>query len=282
MPELSDLFDAVRSVPPYPLVIEGLLVVRSDGRYIAPTNGEGLIGPIAGASGSEGDLICVGMSQQGRPFQMGGGGGGGDVDVDATASAATLGPGSAATVDVTEPSDNLFHFAFGIPEGDVGAQGAKGDTGAAGAPGAQGPKGDTGAQGVPGAAGAQGPKGDTGAQGPPGADAPAPEAWHNVGAAGEPAFGAGVSNFGSGNQVLRFRQDRGRVYIEGVIFDSTANLPIFTLPVGYRPLAIQSLCVVLIGGVTHSAASVSAAGVVQTGVGRNGLATGIQGSFGLN
>ena len=43
-----------------------------------------------------------------------------------------------------------------LNEGDTGAQGPKGDTGAQGT---QGPKGDTGAQGT------QGPKGDTGAQG---------------------------------------------------------------------------------------------------------------------
>ena len=47
-------------------------------------------------------------------------------------------------------------------QGDTGAQGPKGDTGATGATGAQGPKGDTGATG---ATGAQGPKGDTGATG---------------------------------------------------------------------------------------------------------------------
>jgi hypothetical protein len=54
------------------------------------------------------------------------------------------------------------------PKGDTGAagadgaQGPKGDTGAAGADGAQGPKGDTGPAGADGKDGAQGPKGDTG------------------------------------------------------------------------------------------------------------------------
>jgi hypothetical protein len=57
--------------------------------------------------------------------------------------------------------------------GAAGAQGLKGDTGAAGAAGAagaQGLKGDTGAAGAAGADGAQGLKGDTGAAGAAGAD----------------------------------------------------------------------------------------------------------------
>jgi hypothetical protein len=88
---------------------------------------------------------------------------GGSADVDATASATTLAPGSAATVVVTEPSSNLFDFAFGIPRGATGATGA---TGPVGATGAQGPAG------VQGPTGPQGPKGDTGATGPAGPSAP--------------------------------------------------------------------------------------------------------------
>lgn len=55
-------------------------------------------------------------------------------------------------------------------KGDTGAPGAKGDTGAPGAPGAPGAKGDTGATGAPGAPGA---KGDTGPQGAVGPQGPA-------------------------------------------------------------------------------------------------------------
>ena len=51
------------------------------------------------------------------------------------------------------------------PKGDTGAQGTQGPKGDTGAQGTQGPKGDTGAQGTQGTQGTQGPKGDTGAQG---------------------------------------------------------------------------------------------------------------------
>lgn len=88
-----------------------------------------------------------------RQLQGRGGGGGSDVDVSATAGATSLAPGSAATAVVSEAPANTFNFAFGIPVGNTGAQGAVG---------APGPTGPAGSQGPPGAAGAQGPPGAPG------------------------------------------------------------------------------------------------------------------------
>jgi microcystin-dependent protein len=118
-------------------------------------------GPLYGvddAAGlARGDDVLVIFDEERQPWLMGAGGAGGggpvDVDVDATAHTQTLNPGQPATVNVTEPSPNLFDFAFGIPRGTDGPQGPAGAQGPAGPTGAQGPKGDTGAQG---------PKGDTG------------------------------------------------------------------------------------------------------------------------
>jgi hypothetical protein len=67
------------------------------------------------------------------------------------------------------------------------------------------------------------------------------DTWHLVGAAGEPAFAAGVSNAGGAEAPLAFRKDAfGRVAVRGaVVVPSTTNSQIFTLPAGYRPIANQ-------------------------------------------
>lgn len=141
--------------------------------------------------------------------EEGGTGGGGSADVDATAHAATLAPGAAATVAVTEPSANLFDFAFGIPSGAPGATGSQGPAGTPGAAGATGPTGPTGSQGVKGDQGIQGVKGDTGATGPigptgltgptgPGGSVGATGATGPIGVAGSPGqIGPGVTMKGS-------------------------------------------------------------------------------------
>jgi microcystin-dependent protein len=170
-------------------VLEGELVVRSGARYARVDDSAALWGPVVGGAGADdGDTILLGISQDGRPFVIYPTGGGAEsgVEVDATASTTTLAPGAQATVAVSEPTPNLFDFAFGIPTGTQGPQGItgatgpqgstgatgstgpKGDTGSQGPQGAHGVKGDTGAQGVAGPQGAQGPKGDTGATGPMG------------------------------------------------------------------------------------------------------------------
>lgn len=81
--------------------------------------------------------------------------------------------------------------------------------------------------------------GPTGPQGPAGISTStvAMDTWHVVGAAGEPAFGAGFAALG-GWAAPGFRKDPlGRVYLRGVLSGFNAAVPIFTLPVGYRPPA---------------------------------------------
>jgi hypothetical protein len=159
------------AAPPWPLVQEGKLVLRNGARYIrvdGDTSGA-LIGPAQGGDAAiAGDSVTFVTPQTGVPVIVFPATGAVDVDIEATASAVTLPPGSPANVVVTEPSDNLFDFDFGIPAGTPGAPGAQGPAGAQGPQGIQGP---TGAQGVKGDTGAQGPqgiKGDTGLQGPQG------------------------------------------------------------------------------------------------------------------
>jgi hypothetical protein len=80
--------------------------------------------------------------------------------------------------------------------------------------------------------GTQGPKGDTG-----GASVTM-EPWHNVGAAGEPAFATGWANYGGSFQTVGFRKDPlGIVRLRGLANMAAGGTTlIFTLPVGYRPL----------------------------------------------
>jgi hypothetical protein len=63
------------------------------------------------------------------------------------------------------------------------------------------------------------------------------EGWHNVGAAGEPAFQNGWVNFTATAQPpLAFKKyPDGRVRLQGIITSGTVGA-IFTLPVGYRPV----------------------------------------------
>jgi hypothetical protein len=63
------------------------------------------------------------------------------------------------------------------------------------------------------------------------------EDWHIVGAAGEPAFQNGWVNFDAdGSRPARFRKNAlGTVFVEGIVKNGTVNVPIFTLPSGYRP-----------------------------------------------
>jgi hypothetical protein len=62
--------------------------------------------------------------------------------------------------------------------------------------------------------------------------------WHEIGAAGEPAFGAGFSNLGDPHATAAFYLDPiGEVHFKGTIVCPTAasGQRIFTLPEGYRP-----------------------------------------------
>lgn len=97
------------------------------------------------------------------------------------------------------------------------------------------------------------------------------EAWHDVGAAGEPAFQNGWTNFGSSFQALRFRRRGRRVDIEGLVKSGatgfTSAATVFTLPVGFRPQGM-----LLISTVANNAAArsdVSPGGEVRASSGSN-------------
>jgi hypothetical protein len=67
------------------------------------------------------------------------------------------------------------------------------------------------------------------------------EGWHLVGTSGEPAFGAGFSNY-AGETAAGFRKDpSGQVFLRGLVnapaVAAGQTATVFTLPVGYRPTA---------------------------------------------
>jgi hypothetical protein len=66
-----------------------------------------------------------------------------------------------------------------------------------------------------------------------------------VGASGEPAFGAGWKDAGSGLQVAGFYRAGGIVHLRGVVDLGGTSTTIFTLPVGYRPEATEAFSAVL-------------------------------------
>lgn len=70
---------------------------------------------------------------------------------------------------------------------------------------------------------------------------PNAETWHNVGAAGEPAF-QGNWAVNGGVTVSFYKDATGRVTLRGRAAEAVASSSvIFTLPVGYRPVQTMSL-----------------------------------------
>ncbi len=66
----------------------------------------------------------------------------------------------------------------------------------------------------------------------------APEAWHEVGAPGEPPLEAGWQNPGENSNaptLAFFKDHEGIVYLRGVAYNNSGYGPIFTLPPGFRP-----------------------------------------------
>ena len=122
-----------------------------------------------GPQGPKGDTGATGpQGPKGDTGETGATGPKGDPGVSARfeiVGADALAPGAAPTVTEMAQSTAQYRlYKLGIPKGEPGAKGAKGDPGekgATGATGPQGPKGDTGETGP------QGPKGDTGAKGDP-------------------------------------------------------------------------------------------------------------------
>ncbi len=73
-----------------------------------------------------------------------------------------------------------------------------------------------------------------------------PEAWHEVGAPGEPAFQFGWHNVPSIEkaQTVAFYKDQGgEVHLRGVATEGKYEEPIFQLPPGYRPSKNVSMAV---------------------------------------
>ena len=124
-----------------------------------------------------------------------------------TAVATNLASTETPTVTVAKQPDGKLKWSFGIPKGEQGPAGPKGDrgpqgiqgpAGEAGARGEQGPQGIQGVQGPigpkgeTGATGPAGPQGATGPQGPAGKDG-APGATGPQGPAGTPGEDADIS-----------------------------------------------------------------------------------------
>jgi hypothetical protein len=73
--------------------------------------------------------------------------------------------------------------------------------------------------------------------------------WHEIGAAGQPAFQNGWANFGGGTNTAAYRKDAlGFVHLKGSIASGTLNAAAFTLTVGYRPAGNSSFACVTATG----------------------------------
>jgi microcystin-dependent protein len=98
-----------------------------------------------------------------------------------------------------------------------------------------------------------------------------PEAWHTIGSAGEPAFQNSWTNYGSAPSVsvaAFYRDPLGVVYLKGVVKSGTVgSVPVFTLPVGYRPIERRSYAVLSNGAL--AIALVQPNGQVQVVSGSN-------------
>jgi hypothetical protein len=129
--------------------------------------------------------------------------------------------------------------------------------------------GPAGANGVPGSAGAAGPRGETGPTG----SVAAPEAFHEVGTAGSPAFEHGWANYDDAHYdtAAFYKDPLGVVHLKGTVGGGPESSSIFTLPVGYRPAragfytvaAENAFADVLVQGVSEGAV----AGRVELNVG---------------
>jgi hypothetical protein len=118
-------------------------------------------------------------NQKGSPGAPGAAGKDGKDGVSVqSADAETVAPGTAASAAFDSSTRNLH---LKIPQGETGAKGEKGESGADGAPGVRGDKGETGADGAPGPKGDMGDPGPQGIQGPPGSsDVDAWVAWRDL------------------------------------------------------------------------------------------------------
>jgi hypothetical protein len=210
---------------------------------------------LKGAKGPAGQSVAGNVGPQGLQGPAGAAGAAGPKGAKGATGArglqglkgATGAAGAAGAKGDTGPRGQQGSTGDSGSQGPIGATGATGGTGASGVTGATGPTGEigptgatgqTGATGVTGSTGATGPAGPTGATGPAGPLVTI-EAWHEVGAGGEPAFEAGWRNQDSvGSSTAAFYKDPFEiVHLKGYISGTSFNPEnvIFTLPEGYRP-----------------------------------------------
>jgi hypothetical protein len=61
------------------------------------------------------------------------------------------------------------------------------------------------------------------------------EDWHYIGEAGELPFENSWENYGSHSFCAYYKDPLGNVHLKGLVRNGTLGMPVFTLPVGYRP-----------------------------------------------
>jgi hypothetical protein len=95
-----------------------------------------------------------------------------------------------------------------------------------------------------------------------------PEAWHEIGAPGQPFFQNGWTNEDPGTTVTAgfYKDPFGVVHLKGAIVSGT-NAPVFTLPAGYRPGLALSETIARTSGPSQIGISPNGAVVPFTGSG---------------
>jgi hypothetical protein len=100
------------------------------------------------------------------------------------------------------------------------------------------------------------------------------EPWHEVGAAGQPAFQGTWVNYGGAAETAAFYKDAsGIVRLKGTIKSGALTTPAFTLPAGYRPAG--EIIFAVVSNLAFGELVITTAGLVTPYVGNNQ-------SFGLN
>jgi hypothetical protein len=98
------------------------------------------------------------------------------------------------------------------------------------------------------------------------------EAFHEVGAPGEPAFQHNCGNLGGANRetVGFYKDHEGVVHLKGWVACSGSDVAAFQLPEGYRPASGKTLFLV--------GASTISAGMATYNVNGSGIGTGVDGA----